>query len=423
MPPDGLSAAAAGSVWVSRMAAFTGWVGAGRKHPATGRVTLVHARELVELLGTGDVVDPSISGEVRRTKSSEELPHLNAVVEWAKASRLVRVTNARLTVVKKNAALLQRPLPLWQQMFEAFGKLGSALCPPGWGESLLRRHFGDGIGAVLAGLHARGGRVQVEQVCAWAWEAVATGYQMTEVQRATLRKCNDRDVRRALGVLDQLGAVRLDGADAGQTVELTALGRWAMARRLGEPEPGEPILQIKVTLLETAAPEVWRRLLVPAGIRLDRLHRVVQVAMGWQNYHLHSFTDGATTYGRADPELDFTDERAVSLVELVKGEGDRLGYSYDFGDGWEHEILVEKATVAEPDLRYPVCSAGEGACPPEDCGGPWGYQELREVLADPSNDEHERMLGWLGLANAADFDPTRFDLDRTNQAIVTSASR
>ena len=403
------------------MAAFTEWVGAGRKLTATGRVTLVHARELVELLDTGDVIDPSIGGRVSRTKSSEELPHLNAVVEWAKASRLVRVTNARLTVVKKNAALPRRPLPLWQQMFEVFGKLGSTLCPSGWAESLLRRHFDDGIGVVLAGIHARGGRVRVEEVCVWAWETVAAGYQLTDVQQATLRRCNDRDVRRALGVLDQFGAVRLDGEQTEQTVELTALGGWAMARRLGEPEPGEPILQIKVTLLETAAPVMWRRLLVPAGIQLDRLHQVVQAAMGWQDCHLHSFSDAATTYGRLDPEPAFTDERTVSLVELIKGEGDRLGYLYDFGDGWEHEILVEKATVAEPGMRYPGCTAGEGACPPEDCGGASGYQELRKVLADPSNDEHEHMLDWLGLANAADFDPTRFDLDHTNQALVASA--
>jgi hypothetical protein len=172
-------------------------------------------------------------------------------------------------------------------------------------------------------------------------------------------------------------------------------------------------------LSELADPVVWRRLLVPTDIRLDRLHQVVQAVMGWQDYHLHCFTHGDTRYGPPDDgELGFRDERRTTLGTLVTDAGDRIDYSYDFGDGWEHELVVERLGVAEPDTRYPVCVAGEGACPPEDCGGVWGYEELREILANPSHAEHESMLEWLGLTTAAEFDATRFDIDAANQALV-----
>jgi len=150
------------------MVAFTGWVGAGRKLTQTGRITLADARELVGLLGTEDVIDPKIGDRVFRTKSSEELPGITTVVEWAKASGLVRVAGGRLVPVKKHAGLLDRPLELWSRMFEVFPRLGATLCPSGWGESLLRRHFEEGIGAVLAGMARRGGAIELAEACALA---------------------------------------------------------------------------------------------------------------------------------------------------------------------------------------------------------------------------------------------------------------
>jgi len=221
-----------------------------------------------------------------------------------------------------------------------------------------------------------------------------------------------------LGVLARFGAVRIDGPREALSVALTPLGRRGMRRALGEPEPGAPVLQVKVTLLETADPVVWRRLLVPASIRLDRLHKVIQAVMGWQDYHMHCFTHGDTQYGLSDDELGFRDERTATLGELVTGVGDRVGYSYDFGDGWEHDLAVEQVGVTEPDTRYPVCVAGTGDCPPEDCGGVFGYEQLREILADPSHPEHESMREWLGLAAAAEFDAARFDIDAANQALA-----
>jgi hypothetical protein len=160
-------------------------------------------------------------------------------------------------------------------------------------------------------------------------------------------------------------------------------------------------------------------------MRLDRLHHVIQVSMGWQNSHLHAFSVGSTqipdssvVYGTPDPDLGHRDERKVKLGDVVGKDGDRLEYIYDFGDSWEHEIVVEAVLSATPDRRYPVCVAGEGACPPEDCGGIGGYDELRRVLADPGDDEHESMLEWMDLEKATDFDPSKLDLDEINRTLL-----
>lgn len=177
------------------------------------------------------------------------------------------------------------------------------------------------------------------------------------------------------------------------------------------------VLQVKISVLGTSKPPVWRRLLVPATIRLDQLHDVIQTAMGWEDCHMHAFADGSSEYGLADPELGHRDERKATLGRLLEREGERIRYTYDFGDSWEHDIVVEKTLAAEPGARYPVCLAGKGACPPEDCGGVWGYEHLREVLADPADEEHGEMLEWLGLQTAQEFDPAHFDLDEVNRAL------
>jgi Plasmid pRiA4b ORF-3-like protein len=412
-----LAATAAAAKPLRRLQALTNWLGPGRKLTQTGRITLADARELVVLLGTRDVIDPKIGDRVFRTKSSEELPGITTVVEWAKASGLVRVTSGRLVPVKRNAGLLDRPLELWGRMLEVFPRLGAALCPSGWGESLLRDNFEEGIGAVLRAMARRGG-IGLAEACALAWETVTARYVLDDAtgqQLATWRQLNDRDVRHALDVLQQLGAVRVGDRES---VELSELALWTLGRRLGVPAPGDPVFQVKITLDGVADPPVWRRLLVPADIRLDRLHQVIQVAMGWEDYHLHVFSDGRTQYGIPDPELGFRDERKATLRDLAGGEGGRVRYTYDFGDDWKHDVVVEKLLAAEPGMGYPVCVAGAGACPPEDCGGVWGYAHLREILADPADEEHDDMLAWLGLGKAADFDPDRFDVDMANRALT-----
>ena len=101
---------------------------------------------------------------------------------------------------------------------------------------------------------------------------------------------------------------------------------------------------------------------------------------------------------------------------------DRILYSYDFGDDWEHEIAVEAVGVAEPGERYPRCIGGAGACPPEDCGGPPGYEHLRKVLANPDDEEHDEMMTWMGLEHACEFDPVAFDIELVNRRLVAVRS-
>ncbi|MGH3613406.1 MAG: plasmid pRiA4b ORF-3 family protein [Pseudonocardia sp.] len=406
-------AAAAESALVGQVVDFVRWVGDGRKLTQTGAVTLGDARVLVARLGTADELDPAVGDRVFKTKSSVELLGLNLIVEWAKAARLVRIVHGRLVPVKKASRLLDRPAQLWTALFEAFGRIGPAFLPTGWGESFMRSEFAVGADALLSALHGRAGSVGLDELYELAWDAVTARYLLDnaiEIQLTTARKVNDRDVWRTLAVLTQLGAV----TQAEGQVELTALGRSESRRLRGEPAPGDPVHQIIVTLTEVTDPPVWRRLLIPAAMPLHQLHDVIQTAMGWQDHHLHSFADGTRTYGHPDPELGFIDERSVRLGDL---DGGRIQYTYDFGDGWEHEIVVETIGVAVPGGRYPRCIGGEGACPPEDCGGAPGYEHLREVLADPADAEHDEMVEWLGLDHTSAFDPTAFDIELVNRQL------
>jgi hypothetical protein len=184
------------------------------------------------------------------------------------------------------------------------------------------------------------------------------------------------------------------------------------------------IVQIKVKLLGVSKPPVWRRLALRADTSLDHLHEMIVAAFGWQDYHMHVFTSGPDEFGVPDPELGFADERHVSLGQLIGGVGDRLRYTYDFGDDWQHEIVVEDLLDADPEIHYPILIAAKGACPPEDCGGPWGYAELKEILADPSHEQHQEMLDWLGLENSSAFDPNAVTTDQIEQELaLNGASR
>ena len=135
--------------------------------------------------------------------------------------------------------------------------------------------------------------------------------------------------------------------------------------------------------------------------------------MGWENYHLHQFIVGNTYFGEPDPDFDAEDDRKVKLSQIVRSEKQKFTYEYDFGDDWLHEILIEKIHQPEQGVRYPVCLKGKRACPPEDCGGVWGYDDLLEIIKDPDNKEYEEMMDWLG----GEFDPESFDLDSINQRL------
>ena len=172
--------------------------------------------------------------------------------------------------------------------------------------------------------------------------------------------------------------------------------------------------QLKITLRGVTRPPVWRRVLVPSDVTLRDLHEVIQQVMGWDNCHMHVFSTGGQEYGSPDPELGHSSDRNVLLSQVLTGPGDRLRYTYDFGDDWEHDIVLEETRTAVPKETYPSCVTGKGACPPEDCGGAWGYDGLKEILADPSHEDHQDMLEWLGLDAGADFDPKEFSVAEVN---------
>jgi hypothetical protein len=180
--------------------------------------------------------------------------------------------------------------------------------------------------------------------------------------------------------------------------------------------PPTSIYQVLVTLQEIEPP-IWRRLLLPRDMRLSKLHRVLQVVMGWEDDHLHQFIAGATHYGVPDPEWDAelptVDERTVPLGRVLITLGDSIVYEYDFGDSWRHEILLEQILPANPDRSYPLCLAGAGACPPEDVGGVGGYEEFLLAIDDPEHEEHDAMLTWVGGV----FDPDGFDVNMVNRQL------
>jgi hypothetical protein len=184
------------------------------------------------------------------------------------------------------------------------------------------------------------------------------------------------------------------------------------------PAPEKDALyQLKVTLHGVSKPPVWRRVLVHAGASLGELHQVIVAVMGWDGDHMHMFSDNITQYGAADADLGWADEDEFALADVLFEPGDQLRYSYDFGDDWDHDIKLEKVLPLDADPQATtavVCLAGKGACPPDDCGGAWGYASLKETIADPSDEDHEGALEWLGLEDPSDFDPAAFDLASIN---------
>ncbi len=236
------------------------------------------------------------------------------------------------------------------------------------------------------------------------------------------------------------------------------------------------VSEIKITLNDSKPP-IWRKVAVPSDISLGELHDVIQIAMGWTNSHMHQFIlrgkkpkparrklpestgtvekkvidlpggrkgymislkrDDNAVPTPSEPTMSWFDtgdryfvtkvtpwgeptdmegenEDAVTLAEVCPKIKSKLIYEYDLGDGWEHTIEVLKIIEPEAGVEYPVCLAGKKACPPEDCGGVWGYYELLETIADPDADDHEDMVEWLG----DDFDPDAFDPEEANTTLA-----
>lgn len=178
-----------------------------------------------------------------------------------------------------------------------------------------------------------------------------------------------------------------------------------------------PITQIHVlkVTLKHVKPPVWRRLAVSSDTKLPKLHKMINAAMGWYDYHLHQFFIGGRYYSIPHPDNFSRDlnERQYSLRDIAPEPGMKFRYDYDFGDGWEHIVLVEKVLPPDPNSRYPICLAGKRACPPEDVGGPWGYADCLAVLADPKHPEHDEREEWIG----GSFDPEEFSVDVVNEIL------
>jgi hypothetical protein len=405
MTNDDLAATAAGAPTVARVRAFVDWVGAGHALTQTGRLRRVDALALVEMLDTGDVLDQRFP-----IQSSAELYRLTLLVEWAKASGLVRVARGRIVAVRKHTKLLERPVELVCRMLAAIPQLGSEL-----GHSVVAADAVHTVEAVFGDLVGHGGSLSLEQACEVAWNTAMARFwfpDATEQQLEFQRRRSDGDVRRILAAVAGLEVLTV----ADGVIALTPLGSWAVGSWLGLGTPTSDVLSVGVTLQESADPEIWRRLRVPADIRLDRFHQVLGAAMGWQDSHLHVFEHGSDRYGFADPDLDIRADREVTLGGLLVHPGDRLGYEYDFGDSWQHDIVLE--AVEQGDHDGPRCTDGAGRCPPEDVGGIPGYEDLRRVLADPEENGHTEALEWLGLENAGDFAAAAFSVERANAAIA-----
>ncbi|MFA5657137.1 MAG: plasmid pRiA4b ORF-3 family protein [Dysgonamonadaceae bacterium] len=176
--------------------------------------------------------------------------------------------------------------------------------------------------------------------------------------------------------------------------------------------------QVKITL-KGSKPSIWRQVLIPSDLSLPDFHKVIQTTMGWTNSHLHQFIKNRTYYAPKMPddifwdEADNVDYSKLKISDLLKKEKEKIIYEYDFGDGWEHEIVLEKIENKVMDKKDVTCLKGKNSCPPEDCGGIWGYYDMLEILKDPDHEEYEDYSEWLGV----DFDPTYFDIEEVNEML------
>lgn len=181
------------------------------------------------------------------------------------------------------------------------------------------------------------------------------------------------------------------------------------------PAP-KTVYQLKVTLTGSK-PSIWRRILVPDSVTLYELHIILQISMGWTDSHLHEFKINGDIYGDLENnefgDLEIYDEEISQLNQCGLKDKKSFKYLYDFGDGWDHTILVEKIMPAEKGTRYPFCEAGKCACPPEDVGGLGGYSHFLQSIADPSDEEHEEYLVWIG----GGFDPKHFDENEVSEQL------
>lgn len=180
------------------------------------------------------------------------------------------------------------------------------------------------------------------------------------------------------------------------------------------------IYQIKITLKDSNPP-IWRRVLISSETTLPKLHNIIQAAMGWHDSHLHAFEIRGEHYSAPLPydpyhlqEMGMKSTSRVKLNKLITAPGEKFRYEYDFGDDWQHEILLEEILPADPKQELPVCINGSRACPPEDVGGTWGYDGFLKAITDPKHPKHAMYMEWVG----GDFNPETFNLDDVNKQLM-----
>lgn len=178
------------------------------------------------------------------------------------------------------------------------------------------------------------------------------------------------------------------------------------------------IYQIQIAL-RGFRPKIWRRLLIPSNLLLPDFHEIIQITMGWTNSHMHQFIKNRTYYTLRMPDDDFLNEmdnvdyKNIKISDLLKKVKEKIVYEYDFGDSWEHDLILEKILPIDDKIKYPVCLKGKMKCPPEDCGGVWGYSDMLEILKQPEHEEYEEFIEWLG----EEFDPEYFDIKEVNDRL------
>lgn len=176
------------------------------------------------------------------------------------------------------------------------------------------------------------------------------------------------------------------------------------------------IIQLKITLKDTE-PAIWREILVDKSTTFFKLHAIIQIVMGWDSSHLYEFNIKGCRIGEPHPDdqmwgLKIDDASMKSLGSLISGKL-KFSYLYDFGDNWEHVIQVEKLLPKEENVKYPVCIDGALNCPPDDCGGVWGFYDLLKILKNKKHPEHKEMLEWMG----GKYDPESFDKELVNKLL------
>lgn len=181
------------------------------------------------------------------------------------------------------------------------------------------------------------------------------------------------------------------------------------------------LLTFRIQLAQVTKPPVWRKVTVPANFSFARFHLAIQRAFGWMNAHLYQFSEkgyGSDIFiGEPSPEdwHEVKDSYTIMLSKVSTAKGQRYTYIYDFGDNWVHKITLED--IDDVQAAQADCIAGNGARPPEDCGGPWGYEAFKEIMADPSHNDYDDMRDWVGLEEGEQWNPAFFDIEAASQAV------